>query len=209
MLKVENLSFAFGNHVLFQNVGFSLEAGNLLHLSGDNGVGKSTLIKILAGFLPSTKGNIVFSGVGESGIEYLSAEKNGHMMKLDGLSNLRFWLNLQNHEMSEADLVKTLLDWGIGKIAIAMHLPVEKYSTGMRRRLALARISLSPYKLWFLDEPLFGLDEGAVKKFTELLATHCANGGACLLVSHEKTFLKELDHTVLKLPRITAAFQFH
>ena len=166
MLSVRSLSFSFEHRNLFQGVSFDLKPGELIHLTGSNGVGKSTFLSILAGLRSPDKGQIAFTGPGGSPVEdlktvcaYLSAESNGLYLKMDAYENLRFWSGLRGLKPGEGLIRSTLSHWGLGNSLLIKNFPVEQFSTGMRRRLGLARLGLSQAPCWLLDEPVYGLDQ--------------------------------------------------
>lgn len=204
ILKVSNLNFSYSYIPIIKNLNFSIQGGELLHLVGQNGSGKSTIIKILSGQLPLQQGKIFWQNdsqdfINEIDLEYLAPENNGLYKKLDALQNLRFWANLRALETSDEFLTEHLKHWGLSRGSLLLKLPVEKYSTGMRRRLALARLALSPAHLWLLDEPLFGLDEEAIGKFVHLLREHLKMGKMAILVSHETSAFTPLNPKILSL----------
>ncbi len=204
MLTVSNLNFSYSYIPILKNINFSIKGGELLHLVGQNGSGKSTIIKIISGQLPLQRGKILWQISPQDftnaiDLEYLAPENNALFKKLDALQNLRFWANLRALDANDVFLTEHLKHWGLSRGSLMLKLPVEKYSTGMRRRLALARLALSPAPLWLLDEPLYGLDEEAVGLFIELLREHLKMGKMALLVSHETNAFTALNPNYLSL----------
>ena len=118
-------------------------------------------------------------------LEYLPAEANGLYVKMDAVQNLRFWSELRGVEANEERILAALRRWRLDHPLLRQGFPVEKFSTGMKRRLALARLELSPARCWLLDEPVYGLDAEATLEFTRLVASHIGSGGSGLVVSHE------------------------
>ena len=204
MLIVKSLSFSFEHRRLFQGVSFQVEPGSLLHLKGANGVGKSTFLGILAGIRKADKGSLEFidqEKKAHSDIRmvsaYLSAEANGLYTKMDAIDNLRFWCTLRGLNPSDDDLVSSMETWGLGHRLLRQNFPVEQFSTGMRRRLALARLSLSQASCWLLDEPIYGLDDKGIKLFRSHLKEHLERGGLGVIISHDKLAfegIKTLDY---------------
>ena len=191
MLVISNLSFKFRHRRLFDDLSLTAERGDLWHISGPNGVGKSTFLSVVAGLLNPTSGDIKLSSNGETiedrraWLEYLPAEANGLYLKMDAVQNLRFWSQLRGLKLDDEAIFGALAPWGLNHPLLRSDFPVEKYSTGMKRRLALARLSLSPVPGWILDEPLYGLDQQALAVFRERLGKHLSSGGFALLVSHD------------------------
>jgi heme exporter protein A len=179
----------------------SVRPGELVHLVGPNGAGKSTLVAIVAGLLRADTGSVEYFPQGDSAgpaedrrlfLEYLPAEANGLFVKMDAVQNLSFWAQLRGAEASEERIFGALQRWHLDHPLLRQRFPVEKFSTGMKRRLALARLELSPAPCWLLDEPVYGLDAEATVAFTRLVAAHLAKGGLALVVSHETKPLEGL-----------------
>jgi heme exporter protein A len=151
-------------------------------------------MSIVAGLLHADAGSIdFFPGGRETAaaddrrqyMEYLPAEANGLYLKMDATHNLLFWSALRGESVALEAVFKALERWNLNHALLRDNFPVEKFSTGMKRRLALARLALSPAPLWLLDEPLYGLDTQATGVFQDLLSEHLTAGGMALLVSHD------------------------
>jgi heme exporter protein A len=134
----------------------------------------------------------------------LPAEANGLFLKMDALHNLSFWCALRGVEAEPERLRAALARWQLDHPLLSRGFPVEKFSTGMKRRLALARLGLTPSPCWLLDEPLYGLDTDAVAVFRGMLQDHLRRGGAALVVSHELGAFQGLDKTTVTLSRSAA-----
>ncbi len=208
MLSVKGLSFGFRLRPLFRDQSFDVKRGELLHLSGPNGAGKSTMMAIIAGLLGADAGEVKFyPGTGASAAaedrrrfaEYLPAEANGLYMKMDAVQNLSFWTELRGVKTPMERLFAELERWNLNHPLLRHDFPVEKFSTGMKRRLALARLALSPAPLWLLDEPFYGLDTAATATFVTMLSEHLGRGGMGLVVSHDLAPLKGLITATLNL----------
>jgi heme exporter protein A len=192
MLKVADLEFGFRRRRLFTGMTLTVQRGELTHLHGPNGAGKSTLMAVIAGLLAPQKGRIVFvTAAGRDAddrrdyLEYLPAEANGLFLKMSATQNLAYWAGLRGKPLDTAALRAALAVWGLDKPLLRDNFPVEKFSTGMKRRLALARLTLSPAPCWLLDEPFYGLDQEATAIFRGQLTAHLQNGGMALVVSHD------------------------
>lgn len=200
MLHVDHLGFGFQHRLLFERVCFNVQAGDLHLLVGGNGTGKSTLLNILAGLLSPTKGTYRYDPSERSQtIEFLQAEANGLFYKMDAVQNLRYWASLRGQQLQRDDIYRELERWQLNHPFIRENFPVEKYSTGMKRRLALARVVLSQRKLWLLDEPFHGLDQKALSIFNQALDEHRKLGGAALVVSHDLAPFANTDHATIQL----------
>ncbi len=171
--------------------------GELIHLRGPNGAGKSTFLRICARLLDPHQGEV---DCAPEQFEYLPAESNGFHLKLGAAENLHFWHELRSGQKVSADsLQKSLAEWKLDHPLIAGNfaLPVAKFSTGMKRRLALARLLVNGTPLWLLDEPVSGLDEDAVATFVATLRRHLEKGGAAVIVSHDTRIFSGITTRVL------------
>jgi len=221
MLKATQLGFSFRSRHLFRNVSFTVRPGQLLHLRGPNGAGKTTLMAVLAGLLAPVHGSVDYviepdgkrtteaEGVPDPKrwIEYLPAEANGHFLRMDALTNIRFWGKLRGHTIPEDQLTVTLRAWDLDHKWLRFGFPVEKFSTGMKRRLALARLSLSEAPCFLLDEPLYGLDDAAIKMFQTMLRAHLNRGGLGVIISHDTVPIRDLVTEVLAIGSVAASQQ--
>lgn len=201
MLNVRNLTFSFKNRPLFSGLNFTVKSGSLLRVSGPNGSGKSTLLSLITGLISGANGQIDFDETCDfrSWTSWIAADANGLIPSLSAAENLRFWLELRHSAFDAGRISNSLNDWGLSGSWIQERLPVARFSTGMRRRLSLARLDLDGSKLWILDEPLFGLDEAACKKFRIRLQSHISQGGAAIVVTHDDRLLEGVEHETLAL----------
>ncbi len=200
MLVVDALSHSFQRRTLFQGLSFTLKPGQLLRIQGANGVGKTTLLRLLAGLHQPKNGNIAMP----NSWEYLPAEGNCLFGTLDACANLRFWSKLRGVTLEEAEIRQALLSWKIPAALLDLQFPVGKMSTGMRRRIALCRLTLSKTRYWLLDEPTSGLDAQGQAAFLALVEDHLAHGGAAILVSHDEALSSALNPTHLDLAHYAA-----
>jgi heme exporter protein A len=193
MFSVSNLSCSKGDKRLFSGVSFTLQPGQWLHLEGDNGVGKTSLLRLACGLSALEDGEITWNNQAVSkdpqtfraNLAYL-----GHQLALkDDLSPLE---NLQ----TDAAIVGRQLTVSDAKQALAQmglrgreNLPVRVLSQGQKRRTALARLLVSSAKLWVLDEPFVALDTMAQNALSEVINAHLAKQGMVLLTSHQAVSL--------------------
>lgn len=208
MLEIQGLEFHFQYRRILHKLAFSVGPGEILHIMGPNGCGKTTLMSILAGLRKEHAGSIVYRQASgrvlddrREAIEYLPAEANALFGKMDAMQNLRFWLEMRGLVASEALLVEELSRWDLQHPLIRQNFPVERFSTGMKRRLALARVSLSQAPCWLLDEPLYGLDTRGIATFQEMLRAHLDRGGLALIVSHDTAPLAPFGLKTLDLAK--------
>ena len=187
MLEARDLTFAYGQRPLFQGLSFQVRPGELLHLKGPNGAGKTTLMAVLAGLLAPTSGQVRCQGTDDTRtvLEYLPAEGNSLFLKMTGLENLLFFANLRGVSLTTEQAIAALKPWGLDHPLLLQRFAVGRYSTGMKRRLALARLSLSATPIWLLDEPIYGLDQDGLSAFYLLLKNHLEQGGLSLVISHD------------------------
>lgn len=195
MLSVKDLSFAFGSRPLFRSISFDLKAGDLVRLAGPNGAGKSTLMALIAGLITGASGSIHFTGDQDprSWTAWIPPDANALNHGLSAIDNLRFWLELRGMSVKDNVIQLALKEWGLEGEYRTRQLPVGLFSTGMRRRLALARLDLCQARLWLLDEPLFGLDDNACKIFHQKLTRHIQADGAALIITHDERLLTNLQ----------------
>ena len=174
LLHGEALACQRGDRILWRGVSLSLRAGEALHVTGANGIGKSSLIRVAAGLLPPAHGTLALAARAA-----LVDEAHALDRELSVARALAFWAALDG---GQADSVPAALArLGIGHLA---QVPVRFLSTGQRKRAALARVVASAAPLWLLDEPGNGLDRDGLALLETLVAEHRAGGGAVLLASH-------------------------
>jgi len=198
LLVLRDVSFGFGHKLLIKNLSFEVRAGEMLLVTGPNGSGKSTCLSLIAGLRQPLNGTVAWNDQADEVRKHsaiLLAENNGHYLKLDATENLSFWVKLfKSKTSSREDIIATLTRWNLGHPLIRQGLPVERFSTGMKRRLALARLEISGAPLWILDEPLHGLDRDGIATFVSALRAHQEQGGMTVVVSHDLTPFEQLKH---------------
>ena len=175
MLSVSEISFERYFEPVFQPVSFDLEAGGLLLVTGANGCGKTTLIRVLAGFLHPTSGNYTCQAPSTAYVGHQLAIKDD----LSVIENLRFmrdFLGIRQRSC-KAVLQRLRLDHVSSQLARTL-------SAGQRKRCALGRLLLADNKLWLLDEPYSNLDHEGVGLVNDILVNHLSAGGACVLATH-------------------------
>lgn len=193
MFSVSNLSCSKGDKRLFSGVSFTLQPGQWLHLEGDNGVGKTSLLRLACGLSALENGEITWNNQAVSkdpqtfraNLAYL-----GHQLALkDDLSpleNLQTDAAIVGRQLTASDAKQALAQMGLrGR----ENLPVRVLSQGQKRRTALARLLVSSAKLWVLDEPFVALDTMAQNALSEVINAHLAKQGMVLLTSHQAVSL--------------------
>lgn len=193
MLEADNLECVRGERRLFAGVGFRLEAGELLHLQGRNGTGKTSLLRILIGLLPPEAGEIRWRG---EPIRVLADEfradlcylghHNAIKEELTPLENLLAAARLAEEDLSADDAIDALEQVGL---AGREDLPCRYLSQGQKRRVALARLVKEQRPLWVLDEPFVALDTAAVAWLAGIIGAHLQRGGLAVMTTHQQVHI--------------------
>jgi len=185
MLKVINLSCVRDERTLFHGLSFHVQPGDIVQIEGPNGAGKTSLLRLLAGLSRAEEGEVMWQSqpirqqreIWHQNLLYLGHHP-GVKSVLSPLENLHFWHGNHDEEaIFEALEQVNLLGYE--------EVPVAQLSAGQQRRVALARLWLSPAKVWILDEPLTAIDKGGVEKLMARFAEHADNGGAVILTTHQ------------------------
>lgn len=191
MLDVIGLECARGERTLFRDLGFSLKPGTLLEVRGENGSGKTSLLRAICGLLAPVAGEIRWNGTPakELGDEYRAhiaylGHLNGLKEELSAVENLAIAVPLAGVPVTEAAIEDTLRRLGLAR---CLHLPCRYLSQGQKRRAALSRVMLCETReVWILDEPFAALDVAAVAYLKSLIEAHLARGGMVLLTTHQE-----------------------
>ena len=189
LLTATDLSCIRGDRLLFSGLNLQVMTGQVLELRGDNGSGKTSLLRILASLAQPEEGSLLWKGfdLNQQRAEYLQdmiyiAHKEGVKLALSALENLRFYqaMLVQGNDVSLEDTLRFV---GLEDFR---DMPASSLSSGQRRRLALARLKISTAKLWLLDEPLTSLDESNKKMVKKLIIDHINSQGSVVLTSHDE-----------------------
>jgi heme exporter protein A len=190
LLAFDALACRRGDRLLWRGASAALRPGDALHVSGANGTGKSSLLRLLAGLLPPAAGSVERRARTALIDETLALDR-----ALPLAEALLFWARLDGGTLVS---VLTALDrLGVAHLA---PVPVRILSTGQKKRAALARVLAADAPLWLLDEPANGLDRDGVVLLEGLIAAHRAAGGAIVLASHQPLQLG--DAAVLDLAEL-------
>jgi heme exporter protein A len=187
-LSAQNLHVWRGDRQVIGGVSVEAAAGGCVHVAGPNGSGKTTLLRVLAGFLEPEQGTVTWGGrpIGadrdayHANFSYL-AHSDGLKPELTARENLAFEVGLRRR------LGATEPDEALARVGLA---PARDHtaavlSAGQRRRLAMARVTLTAAPLWLLDEPFTNLDSAGVALVSAMIGEHLDRGGAVLMAAHQ------------------------
>ncbi|HEX5055020.1 MAG TPA: cytochrome c biogenesis heme-transporting ATPase CcmA [Gammaproteobacteria bacterium] len=181
-----------GDRELFSGLSFELRQGDILHISGANGSGKTSLLRILAGLHEPAAGAVYWEGlaIAEARSQFLrNVQYIGHLggikMELSPLENMRAFAALA---LQPATVVTESIVERLG-LAGFEYEPAYRLSSGQRRRIALSRLLLSPARLWILDEPFTALDARGSELLVRMVDEQLQRGGMVAFASHSHTDL--------------------
>jgi heme exporter protein A len=192
--EAKNISINRGARRIIQSVNFTLNNGDALIVTGENGSGKSTLLRALAGLLPFAEGSLFFD-LPEEGkddpliirehIHYLG-HQNGMKPALSVRENLEFWQGYSTPSDSDESLDGMSIIEALDFVELphVLELPYGYLSTGMKRRVSIAKLLITEKPIWIVDEPTAGLDAKSSAMFTDLCKDHCSNGGILIAATH-------------------------
>jgi heme exporter protein A len=189
MLTATALSCVRGERRLFAGLDLAVGPGEWLHVQGENGAGKTSLLRILTGLSPAAEGEIFWQG---EPIRALAEDYRRHLLflghhgavkeELTPLENLTLAAQLDGAALDEPEALKALARFGLrGREDLA----VRFLSAGQKRRVLLARLAVRQATLWILDEPFTALDVKAVEMLSGLIVEHVTQGGIAILTSHQ------------------------
>jgi heme exporter protein A len=197
-LKINNLSCQRGYNLLFENLSFELNSGEVLKISGPNGSGKTSLMKILAGLNSFETGSIEYDNIKINSEKYnLDFLYLGHLAalspELSCLENLKYTAHLGNNNL-KPDFSDALTKVGLEKFENEL---VGKLSAGQKKRIALSLLFITQSKVWLLDEPFSALDSQAIKIIESRIEEHCNSGGLCILTTHQDCNIENIKEISL------------
>lgn len=185
LLSVSDVSVSRGGRVLLEGVTFDLQAGRAIVLTGKNGIGKTSLLRTLAGLQDANSGRV---DIPQDTVVY-SAHLDGIKYALSVAENLQFWGAVFG--TSNLDVALETFDLEDLRDVMAGAL-----SAGQKRRLGLARLLVTGRSIWLLDEPTVSLDLGSVKQLTRVLNDHLGAGGSAIIATHAALDLKWQEVTI-------------
>jgi heme exporter protein A len=200
MLNAQSITCVRGDRLLFQDLSLQLNPGEACQIQGGNGVGKTTLLRILCGLSLPESGEVFWNAAPiredpekfQSDLIYIG-HSNGIKLDLTPKENLAFALTLHSGT-TDVSIAEALDRVGLSG---SQHLLCRVLSAGQRRRVAIARLYLSRAPLWVLDEPLGTIDAAGVKAIENVIETHLGQGGMTVFTTHQPLHLKQaVIHTV-------------
>ena len=186
MIEINNLSFARGNYLIFKDVSFSVNSGEILIIRGPNGKGKTTLLSNIIQLLDPLSGEVKYQGIKID--SYIASQcflfLGENHFAYDQLSlnqNIDYWLSIHN-----VTLNKTVRDQSIKYLFGELNLNKKFYqlSFGQKKKLQLLLLMLVNKPIWVLDDPFNGLDNETIIKITTLLSKKVENNGTAIIASH-------------------------
>ncbi|WP_296541414.1 cytochrome c biogenesis heme-transporting ATPase CcmA [Rhodoferax sp.] len=208
MKTIPSLSFTKlgcikGGRQLFKNVDCELAPGHWLYVAGANGVGKTSLLRMVCGLAPIEAGDILWNGTPIHAQREAYRQDLCYLGHLNALQesmtvdeNLAFITALGGIAPDQTQTREVLTRFGLRGRGRQL---VRHLSQGQKRRVALSRLVLSPARLWVLDEPYVAMDEGGIKLLADLIADHLATGGLAVLTSHQRVSIGKVPAQMLEL----------
>lgn len=189
MLTAKSLSCERGERLLFDNLNFTVRPGEILQVTGANGAGKSSLLKIIAGLIQPQAGTVLWQQqpIADNKAIYLA-----NMHYLGHLDGIKLGLTvLENVNFAGCLMAKMAIDshtaiQHVGLADFSQSL-ASTLSAGQKRRIALAQLIVSGAKLWILDEPFTALDQQTTVIVEQLIESHRQNGGMAIIATHQST----------------------
>ena len=188
MLCGENLAYEINDTIILEGLNLGVNPGEILYIEGDNGAGKTILLRILCGIVQPDDGRILWKNenISENMTDYHgNLTYIGHLTgvkhELTAVENLQFLAALSGPAPA-ADYLRALAWAGLSGLE---HSPARHLSYGQQRRLALARLKLEDSPVWILDEPFSGLDQPMIESLKRLFSEHLDQAGLLVLTSHQ------------------------
>lgn len=184
-LSLNNVSMSRGRSLLFTDLSFQLSAGHILWVQGDNGIGKSTLLKLCAGLLRPSEGDISWTRAQLPVTANKLVSYQGHEKALKPTltvgEDLTFWAKIYGHNPKKAKEHTKALE-----IFQKWDAPISTLSQGQKQRTALARLLISNRDIWVMDEPWAALDSHSCDIINHMIKAHIQKKGAVILAAHQE-----------------------
>jgi heme exporter protein A len=202
-LSFSKLGCSRGGRQLFQGIDCVLESGCWLYVTGANGAGKTSLLRMVCGLAPIESGDICWSGTPIHDQHHAYRQDLCYLGHLNALQesmtvneNLVFAAALTGTAPDATQTQEVLAHFGLAGRGQQL---VRHLSQGQKRRVALSRLALSQARLWVLDEPFVAMDEAGVRLLADLIAAHLAKGGLAVLTSHQHVDIGSVPAQLLEL----------
>ena len=202
-LSFSKLGCTKGGRQLFKNVNCELASGQWLYVTGANGVGKTSLLRMVCGLATIDDGSITWNATPIQKQPEAYRQDLCYLGHLNALQesmtvdeNLRFTSALGGFAPNPAQRHEVLNRFGLRGRSQQL---VRHLSQGQKRRVALSRLALSPARLWVLDEPYVAMDEGGIHMLADLIADHLTDGGLAVLTSHQRVPIGDKPAQLLEL----------
>ena len=207
VLDVTNLAARRGDERIFSDIGFALQGGESLVLTGRNGTGKSTLIRVVAGLLPADAGAVKVAVGGADipraaeAMHYLG-HRNAMKRELSVEENLVFWKSFMGDfaDRTGLDVESAAEELGLAEL---LHLPFGYLSAGQQRRMAMAKLLVAWRPIWLLDEPTAALDRQSDALFARIMKGHLGRGGIIVAATHQELGVEGAKRLEMK------GFEYH
>jgi heme exporter protein A len=206
-LDVSDLAARRGDDRIFSGIGFALQGGESLVLTGRNGTGKSTLIRVISGLLPADAGSVKVKGHGTEipraaeAMHYLG-HRNAMKRELSVEENLAFWKSFMGDfaDGTGLDVEQATAELGLAEL---LRLPFGYLSAGQQRRMAMAKLLVAWRPVWLLDEPTAALDKQSEALFGRVMKEHLERGGIIVAATHQELGLEDAKKLEMK------GFEYH
>ena len=203
LIQLEHVSKEYGYQQVFHDLCFEIHQGDFILLIGSNGTGKTSLLKTISFLTNPTSGTLFFKGSKYQTYKHLLfhhitliSHENRLYDDLSAFENLQLFTRLFQVENMESKILQALESLRLQHVT---HTPVRHFSSGMRKRLALARLMLHQFDILILDEPYTGLDPLSTQEFQNYLKIFHQNGGTILMVTHHFSEERNLINRLLVL----------
>jgi heme exporter protein A len=197
VLEARGLTCVRGEKQLFSGLNLRLSAGACLHVRGENGVGKTSLLRLLTGLAKPDSGEVMWSNqnISKDPLNYhrdllFLGHRDGLKEDLTALENLQLYAVLDALPLTQEKALAALWRFGLrGR----EHLPVNCLSAGQKRRVLMARMLTRQAPLWILDEPFNALDVKAVHELKNLISEQLLHGGLVVMTSHQEVNISNMQ----------------
>tara|TARA_B100001123_G_scaffold65789_1_gene73048 strand:- start:568 stop:1191 length:624 start_codon:yes stop_codon:yes gene_type:complete len=203
MILANNITCRRGNKIIFRNLNFKIEDGIATIISGKNGSGKTSLLRIIANLLKPKSGDLIWKGKSiyknldeyHKQITYV-ADKNCSKENLTVQENMNFWSKLYSSTITHESFMKLIDNLDLRSF---MNETVNNLSFGQKRKLELTRLIIEERNLWILDEPFLGLDQGTINIIGQTISDHLIQKGSVILSSHIPVSISEKKYIDMDL----------